>query len=85
LEGGSGGLHADLLPSIELRSVALCTGVEECEILKINKQENKNKLVDVAPHWGEPHISCVLMCFVQYSSCCLWVYLLSALILMYDR
>jgi hypothetical protein len=31
--------------------------------LKTNKEEEK-KLVDVAPHWGEPRISRVLMCFV---------------------
>jgi hypothetical protein len=29
--------------------------VRDCRL--INK--NKKKLVDVAPHWGEPRISCV--------------------------
>jgi hypothetical protein len=73
--------------SCPLRSCALWLCAQEpknVERLKINKEEKK-KLVDVAPHWGEPRISCVLMCFVQYFSCCLCVYLLSALILMYDR
>jgi hypothetical protein len=38
--------------------------------------------VDVALHWGEPRISCVLMCFVR---CCLCVYLLSVVVIMYDE
>jgi hypothetical protein len=49
--------------------------------LKTNKEEEK-KLVDVALHWGEPRISCVLMCFVR---CCLCVYLLSVVVIMYDE
>jgi hypothetical protein len=33
--------------------------------------------VDVAPHWGEPRISCVLMFSVR---CCLCGYLLSVVV-----
>jgi hypothetical protein len=29
------------------------------EIEETNKEEEE--LVDVAPHWGEPHISCVIV------------------------
>jgi hypothetical protein len=43
--------------------------VRDCRLIK-----KKKKLVDVAPHWGEPCISCVLMCFVR---CCLCDYFLS--------
>jgi hypothetical protein len=48
--------------------VALCTRVDECKKLEIIIK-NKKKLVDVAPHWGEPRISCVLMCLVRCSLC----------------
>jgi hypothetical protein len=28
-------------------------------LIKYNKEDKE--LVDVAPHWGEPHISCVMV------------------------
>jgi hypothetical protein len=43
-----------------------------CGSMHVRGLEEANKegeeLVDVAPHWGEPRISCV-MCFVLYCSC----------------
>jgi hypothetical protein len=48
---------------VDLGSVALGSGENECkDIERIIKK--KKKLVDVAPHWGESRISCILMCFV---------------------
>jgi hypothetical protein len=44
----------------------------------------EEELVDVAPHWGEPHISCVMvLCAMFFVLLC--IYMLSALFLMYDR
>jgi hypothetical protein len=55
-------------------------------LVRILKETNKEEeeLVDVTPHWGEPRISCVDV-LVQYCPCYLCIYLLSALLLMYDR
>jgi hypothetical protein len=54
--------------------------VNECKIVMNNKEAKW--LVDVAPHWGEPHISSVssFLCVVIYV-----MNLLSALIMMYNR
>jgi hypothetical protein len=41
--------------------------------------------VDIAPHWGEPHISCVCCALCDVVDIVYDVYLLSALIFMYDR
>jgi hypothetical protein len=44
----------------------------------------EEELVDVAPHWGEPRISCVMvLCAMLFVLLC--IYMLSALLLMYDR
>jgi hypothetical protein len=56
-------------PLWSLSLVALCTGADECKKLE-RLIKKKKKLVDVAPHWGEPRISCVLMCFVRCDLCC---------------
>jgi hypothetical protein len=46
-------VHADLLSYAELDLwLGACKEIEET-----NKEEEE--LVDVAPHWGEPRISCV--------------------------
>jgi hypothetical protein len=46
----------------------------------INK---KKQLVDVAPHWGEPRISCVdgLLCAIMFM---LWICLVNLLLFMLD-
>jgi hypothetical protein len=54
-EGGSGEVHADLLSYAEL----VCGSVHVRRLTKDNKEEEE--LVDVAPHWGEPHISYVVI------------------------
>jgi hypothetical protein len=46
---------ADLL-SYEEWVLRLCA----CRRLKEDNKEDE-ELVDVAPHWGEPHISCVVV------------------------
>jgi hypothetical protein len=61
--------------------VAYCTGVNRCNILVNNKEVKR--FVDVAPPWGEPHISGV----PWFSLCCI-IYvmnLLSAWIMMCNR
>jgi hypothetical protein len=45
-------------------------------------KKKKKKSVGVAPHWGEPRISCVLICFVR---CCLCDYFLSVVDVMYNE
>ena len=32
-----------------------------CRILREDNKEKREELVDVAPHWGEPSISCVVV------------------------
>jgi hypothetical protein len=53
---------ADLLSYAELA----CGSVHVRRLEGANKEEEE--MVDVAPHWGEPHISCV-KCFVLDCSC----------------
>jgi hypothetical protein len=58
LEGGSRAQCIDLLSGAKLDSVAECIGVNECNRQANNKEAKQ--LVDVAPYWGEPHISGIL-------------------------
>jgi hypothetical protein len=46
--------------SCPMRS-GLCDSVHVRRLTEDNKEEEK--LVDVAPRWGEPHISCVVVSF----------------------
>jgi hypothetical protein len=48
-------VHADLLSYADL----VCGSVHVRILTEDNKEEEE--LVDVAPHWGEPRISCVLV------------------------
>jgi hypothetical protein len=50
-------VRADLLSFAELALWLCAQEQKNVEILKTNKEEEE--LVDVAPHWGEPRISCV--------------------------
>jgi hypothetical protein len=68
-------LCTDHLSTAKLGSVALCTGADGCKILKKTNKEKKKKLVDVAPHWGEPHISCVdVLCAMLLMLFMLFIY-----------
>jgi hypothetical protein len=55
-------VHANLLSYAELA----CGSMHVRRLEETNKEEEE--LVDVAPHWGEPRISCVMF-FVLYFSC----------------
>jgi hypothetical protein len=60
---------ADILSYAEL----VCGYVHVRRLKEDNKEEEE--LVDVAPHWGEPRISCaIVFCAI------LFLYLLSALL-----
>jgi hypothetical protein len=48
-------VHADLLSYAEL----VCGSVHVRRLKEDNKEEEE--LVDVAPRWGEPRISCVVV------------------------
>jgi hypothetical protein len=52
-------VHADLLSLMELALWLCAQEQRNVRSLKINKEEEE--LVDVAPHWGEPRISCVVV------------------------
>jgi hypothetical protein len=63
----------DLLSFVELALWLCAQEQRNVRSLKTNKEEEE--LVDVAPHWGEPRISCVdvlcamlLMLFMYLSS-----------------
>jgi hypothetical protein len=72
-------LHADLLSSVELGSMALCIVADGCNRLKkTNKEEEE--VGGRSPTLGVNHVYPMLMCFVQFCLCCLYVYLLSELI-----
>jgi hypothetical protein len=50
-----------------------------CDLVHVRRLEETNKkrrrLVDVAPHWGEPHISCVnVLCDMVFM---LFIYLIA--------
>jgi hypothetical protein len=49
-------VHADILSYAEL----VCGSVHVIRLIEDNKEEEE-ELVDVAPHWGEPCISCVVV------------------------
>jgi hypothetical protein len=48
-------VHVDILSYAEL----VCGYVHVRRLTKDNREEQE--LVGVAPHWGEPHISCVVV------------------------
>jgi hypothetical protein len=59
-----------------------------CGLVHVGRLEESNKeegeLVGVAPHWGEPRISCVIV-LCAMCSWCLCLYLFSTLFMTYDR
>jgi hypothetical protein len=57
MEGGSGEVCSDLLSLVELALWICAQEKRNVRSSKINKEEEE--LVDIAPHWGEPRISCV--------------------------
>jgi hypothetical protein len=63
-------VHADLLSYAELA----CGSVHVRRLEEANKEEEE-ELVDVAPHWGEPRISCVdVLCAMVFM---LFMYLIA--------
>jgi hypothetical protein len=58
-EGGSGKVCVDLMSFAKLALWLCAQENKNVERLKTNKEEKE--LVDVAPHWGEPCISCVVV------------------------
>jgi hypothetical protein len=58
-----------------VQSLAMWLSAQEHMNVRYLRLINKKKqLVDIAPHWGEPHISCVdgFLCAIMFM---LWIYL----------
>jgi hypothetical protein len=81
-EGGSSEVCSDILSFVELALWLCAQEQRNVTSLKTNKEEEE--VVDVAPHWGEPRISCVdMLCEMLLILFMLFIF--SVLVFMYVR